>query len=82
MVTTILKNTACSVSLEHPHSFKILLARNNFTSAVSLLRLQFECLVHGMWILYAASETALIKLTAEPNKTCQNITERRLPIKD
>jgi hypothetical protein len=61
----------CSVSLEHANSFKILLDRNNFTSAISLLRLQFECLVRGMWILYAASETALIKLTAELNETSQ-----------
>jgi len=55
----------CSVSLEHAESFKILLASRNFTSAIGLLRLQFESLVRGMWVLYAASETALSKLTAE-----------------
>ncbi len=61
----------CSVSLEHAESFKILLASRNFTSAIGLLRLQFECLVRGMWILYAASETALSKLTAELNEDNQ-----------
>jgi len=61
----------CSVSLEHAESFKILLASRNFTSAISLLRLQFECLVRGMWVLYAASETALGKLTAELNEDSQ-----------
>lgn len=61
----------CSVSLEHSESFKILLASRNFTSAISLLRLQFECLVRGMWILYAAPETALSKLTAELSENSQ-----------
>jgi hypothetical protein len=60
-----------SVSLEYANSFKILLARNNFTSAISFLRLQFECLVRGMWILYAASEIQVIKLKAELNETSQ-----------
>lgn len=61
----------CSVSLEHAESFKILLASRNFTSAIGLLRLQFESLVRGMWIFYAASDTALSKLTAELNEDSQ-----------
>ncbi|WP_412034982.1 DUF6988 family protein, partial [Vibrio sp. 1403] len=48
----------CSVSLEHAESLKILLATRNFTSALGLLRLQFESLVRGMWVLYAASDVA------------------------
>tara|TARA_R110001583_G_scaffold172997_1_gene326805 strand:- start:181 stop:705 length:525 start_codon:yes stop_codon:yes gene_type:complete len=66
----------CSVSLEHAESFKILLSSRNFTSAISLLRLQFECLVRGIWVLYAASETALIKLTAELNKESQKVANK------
>lgn len=61
----------CSVSLEHAESFKILLASRNFTSAIGLLRLQFECLVRGMWTLYAASDIAVSKLTAELNEENQ-----------
>jgi len=61
----------CTVSLEHAESFKILIASRNFTSAIGLLRLQFESLVRGMWILYAASETALGKLTAELSEESQ-----------
>ncbi len=57
----------CSVSFEHAESFKILLASRNFTSAIGMLRLQFESLVHGMWVLYVASKIALGKLTAELN---------------
>ena len=55
----------CSVSLEHSASFKILLSSQNFTSAIGLLRLQFESYVRGLWILYAASEIALSKLAVE-----------------
>ena len=61
----------CSVALEHAESFKMLLASRNFTSAIGLLRLQFECLVRGMWVLYAATDTAVGKLTAELNEENQ-----------
>ena len=57
----------CSVSFEHAESFKMLLASRNFTSAIGMLRLQFESLVRGVWVLYAASEIELSKLTAELN---------------
>ena len=57
----------CSVAFEHAESFKMLLASRNFTSAVGMLRLQFESLVRGVWVLYAASDIQLSKLTAELN---------------
>jgi len=55
----------CSVALEHAESAKILLVSGNFTSAVGLLRLQYEALVRAMWLLYAASDAAVEKLAAE-----------------
>ena len=55
----------CSVSFEHAESFKILLASRNFTSAVGVLRLQFESYVRGVWLFYAASDSELNILTAE-----------------
>jgi hypothetical protein len=55
----------CSISLEHAQSLKILIAARNITSAICLLRVQFESLVRGMWVLYAASDIAVSKLTAE-----------------
>jgi hypothetical protein len=66
----------CSVSLEHAESFKILLASRNFTSALGLLRLQFECLVRGMWVLYAASDTSLTTLTSELNEESQKLANK------
>jgi hypothetical protein len=55
----------CSVSLEHAESSKILIISGNFTSAVGLLRLQYEALVRAMWLLYAASDAAVERLAAE-----------------
>jgi len=57
----------CSVAFEHAESLKILLASHNFTSAIGILRLQFESLVRAMWVFYIASDIAISKLTAELN---------------
>lgn len=55
----------CSVAMEHAESAKLLIVSGNFTSAVGLLRLQYEALVRAMWLLYAASDVAVEKLAAE-----------------
>lgn len=55
----------CSIAFEHAESAKVLLASGNFTSTTGLVRLQFEALVRAMWLLYAASETAVSKLMCE-----------------
>lgn len=57
-------NIMCSVSFEHAESAKILLATRNFTSALGLLRMQYESLVRAMWLYYAASDIAVSKLMA------------------
>ncbi|GAA0403968.1 hypothetical protein GCM10009133_10770 [Cocleimonas flava] len=66
----------CSVAFEHAESLKILLASHNFTSAVGILRIQFESYVRGVWVLYAASDTELSKLTAELNNENAKRAER------
>lgn len=55
----------CGVAMEHAESVKMLLAAGNFTSAVGLLRLQYEALVRAAWLFYAASDAASEKLAAE-----------------
>ncbi|SFQ24323.1 hypothetical protein [Variovorax sp. 770b2] len=52
----------CSVSLEHAQSLRLLFAADLPTSAVGLLRLQFEALTRAIWLLYAAPELAVEKL--------------------
>lgn len=55
----------CSIAFEHAESAKILIASGNLTSATGLVRLQFEALVRAMWLLYAASDQAVSKLSCE-----------------
>ncbi|WP_369743936.1 hypothetical protein AB8S08_04955 [Pseudidiomarina sp. PP-1MA] len=55
----------CSVAFEHAESAKMLISGGNLTSATGLVRLQYEALVRAMWLLYAASDTAVSKLTSE-----------------
>jgi hypothetical protein len=55
----------CGVAFEHAESAKILIASGNFTSAIGLLRLQYEALVRATWLLYAATDAAVAKLAAE-----------------
>ncbi len=58
----------CAVSFEHAESIKILVATGNFTSAVGLLRLQYETLVRAVWLSHAATDTEVSKLSAELNR--------------
>ena len=53
----------CSVAFEHAESAKMLISGGNLTSATGLVRLQYEALVRAMWLIYAASDTAVSKLT-------------------
>lgn len=53
------------VSFEHAESIKLLVTTGNFTSAIGLLRLQYEALVRAVWLLYAASDIAVGKVVAD-----------------
>lgn len=55
----------CSIAFEHAESAKMLISAGKLTSATGLVRLQYEALVRAMWLLYAASDTAVSKLTSE-----------------
>lgn len=58
--------TLCTVSFEHGDSARSLIALGNFTSAMALIRLQYEALVRGMWIHYGgATEEWVAKLAAD-----------------
>ena len=54
----------CFVALEHGTALRALMALGLPTSAVSLMRLQFEGLTRAMWLIYAASDDAIAKLLA------------------
>jgi hypothetical protein len=54
----------CLVAMEHGTALRALMALGMPTSAVSLMRLQFEALTRSMWLIYAASDAAIEKLSA------------------
>ena len=55
----------CSVAFEHAESIKVLIAAGNFTSAIGLLRLQYEAFTRAMWLFYVASDIVVSKLMAD-----------------
>lgn len=55
----------CDVSFEHAGSVRVLLATGTFTSALGMLRMQYEALVKAIWALYSASESSVAKLQRE-----------------
>lgn len=59
---TVASRIMCGVSFEHAESVKMLTATGNFTSALGLIRLQFEALVRAIWLFYAAPESSVSKL--------------------
>ena len=61
----ISSRTMCNITFEHAESAKMLIASGNYTSAIALVRLQYEALVRAMWLLYAASDTAVSKIMSE-----------------
>lgn len=67
----------CSIALEHASSLRVLMAMGLPTSAVGLMRLQFEALTRAMWLLYAADDAAIAKLvaplTAESERAAKNV---------
>ena len=53
----------CSVALEHSASLRLLILNGNYTTAIGVMRLQFEAAVRATWLFYAASDNAIEKMT-------------------
>ena len=57
-------DVACSMSLEHWDAARNLLSAGLLPSGLVVHRAQFEALVRSIWVLYAASEEKIGKLSA------------------
>lgn len=55
----------CDLVFEHWHSFCALLEIGQFSSAMVMMRSQYEAFVRSVWITYAASDSWVEKLSAE-----------------
>lgn len=58
-------DVACSLSLEHWRSARVLLRAGLLSSALVVHRAQFEALTRSIWLTYAASDEHISKLTVD-----------------
>ena len=63
-IRSVLTKSLSGISFEHSNSIIHLMAVNNHTTAVSLLRLQYEAVARAMWTHFAAKDTFLAKYAA------------------
>lgn len=61
----VVSDVACSMSFEHWAATRSLLEAGKLPSAVVVHRAQFEALLRSIWILYAATNEQLSKLSVE-----------------
>jgi hypothetical protein len=52
----------CNLSVEHADSVRVLVSQPLPTSAVAMLRIQYECVVRAIWAAYAADAKDLSRL--------------------
>jgi hypothetical protein len=71
--------TMCNIAHEHAISLRELTRIRLLTSAMGMLRLQYEALVRAIWALYAASETAIDKLVAPLTPESEQAAKNGLP---
>lgn len=81
-----ISEVACSLSLEHWTSARVLLHSGLFPSAMVVHRSQFDALARSIWLLYAASESDLSKLNTslslESEQAAKNMPQTAEMMKD
>lgn len=70
----------CSVAFEHAESVKMLITGGNFTSALGLVRLQYEALVRATWLFYAASDNTVSAFTEDLTSESVRKANNKLPM--
>lgn len=66
----------CSVALEHSVSLRQLVLNGNYTSAICIMRSQFEELTRGMWLFYVASESKIENTMKTLSELSQNSDQK------
>lgn len=70
---------ACGMALEHALSLRLLVRTACYTSALSLMRLQYEALTRAVWLLYAATDLQVETLAA-PLSLESEATAKKMPM--
>jgi len=71
--------TMIDIASEHSVALRELTRNRLLTSAMAMLRLQYEAVVKAIWLLYAASDSAIEKLVAPLTAESEQIANNRLP---
>ncbi len=66
----------CSVALEHSTSLRQLVMNGNYTSAICMMRSQFEALTRAIWLFYAASDQKIERVMGELSEISQNADQK------
>lgn len=72
----------CGIAFEHASAIRLLMGEGYFTPAIALLRPQYEALVRAAWILHAASEAQVTRLTGELSAERQQAAKNLPSVKD
>lgn len=70
----------CGISYEHGESVKVLTASGNFTSAVGIMRLQYEATLRAFWVFYAASGSIVGKLVDSLSEESERKASKLPPV--
>lgn len=70
---------ACGVSLEHARGLRALILEGLPTSAIGLMRLQYEALTRSVWLYYAASDVDVENLQTSLTPATE-IAANKLPM--
>ena len=73
---------ACGIALEHALSLRLLVRTSCYTSALSLIRLQYESLTRGVWLMYAATDLQVQKLASPLTLEAEKFARKMPMFKD
>ena len=66
---------ACALSIEHAGTVRLSFAAGAPNSGTALLRLQFEALLRGAWLLHAATDQQAAKLTRSLDSEAEQLAK-------
>jgi hypothetical protein len=64
-IRSVATASACELSLEHAQALRASLVVGAPNTAAAVLRLQYEALLRGSWLLYSASDAELARATGD-----------------
>lgn len=66
----------CSVSLEHSVGLRQLMIKGNYTTAICVMRSQYEALTRAMWLFYSASDQKINNTMGTLSELSQNADQK------